>query len=85
MKKLVFVLIILTNLVIGCTPEEKPECIADADCAAATCCHASDCAAKINAPNCEGVICSMECTPYTMDCGQGRCVCENKKCIAKIS
>jgi putative hemolysin len=26
----------------------------------------------------------MDCKPGTMDCGQGSCVCENKKCSAKM-
>ena len=85
MKKFLLILIILTTLVMGCDLQEKPECITDADCAAATCCHASECVAKTNTPNCKDIFCSMECVPYSMDCGQGKCVCENKRCTAKIS
>ena len=70
MKKILFLLLLF--LVIGCTVKEKPECITDADCAAATCCHTSECVAKIKAPDCEDIFCSMECVPYTMDCGQGK-------------
>jgi len=82
MKKILVLLVLLLILIVGC--QGKKECQTNADCAAATCCHADSCVAKENAPNCEGVFCSMECKPYTMDCGQGSCVCENNKCAAKI-
>ena len=85
MKKPLILLIVLSTLIIGCAPQEPPECIANADCVPATCCHAAECVSKAKAPNCEGIFCSMECRPYTMDCGQGRCACENNKCIAKIT
>ncbi|MBW2966258.1 hypothetical protein KY342_04095 [Candidatus Woesearchaeota archaeon] len=90
MKRIIIILVILLILVVGCAdkeqpPQVKPECITNADCVAATCCHASECVAKTEAPNCKEVFCSMECRPYTMDCGQGYCACENKKCVAKIT
>ncbi len=85
MKRLLILLMILSIFIIGCVPQEPPECVINDDCVAATCCHADSCVAKEKAPNCEGVFCSMECRPYTMDCEQGRCVCENNKCAAKIA
>ena len=82
MKKILTLLILLLILIVGCQGEV--ECRTNTDCVKATCCHADSCVAKENAPDCEGVFCSMECKPYTMDCGQGSCVCENSKCVAKI-
>ena len=83
MKKLLL-LLILSVLIIGCADQGPVECRTNTDCAAATCCHADSCVAKEKAPNCEDILCSMECKPYTMDCGQGSCVCENNKCTAEI-
>jgi len=83
MKKTIIFLLLASILIIGCEQEEV-ECMIDSDCVAATCCHADSCIAKENAPDCEGVFCSMECIPYTMDCGQGRCICKDHKCIAEI-
>ncbi|MBW2984864.1 hypothetical protein KY361_07110 [Candidatus Woesearchaeota archaeon] len=59
-------------------------CTVDADCVPATCCHPSSCVPKSQAPDCEGLMCSMECAPGTMDCGQGRCMCIEGKCEAVI-
>lgn len=84
MKKLIIFLLLTSILIIGCEQEEV-ECRSNADCVPATCCHASECVAKENAPNCEGIFCSQECKPYTMDCGQGSCMCENNKCTVKFS
>ena len=43
------------------------------DCVPASCCHATECVLESDAPNCSGVLCSMECRGGTMDCGQARC------------
>ncbi len=85
MKILLIFLLIISFLLIGCADQGPVECMVNEDCVAATCCHADSCAAKENAPNCEDILCSMECRPYTMDCEQGRCVCRNHKCAAEIS
>ena len=85
MKKILILLIISSFLIIGCTDQGPVECMVNEDCVAATCCHADSCAAKENAPNCEDILCSMECRPYTMDCGQGSCICRDHKCAAEIS
>ncbi len=86
MKKiyLPIVLIVSFFLFAGCekdTSEEK-YCDLDSDCAPASCCHATSC---INTPpDCSGVMCTMECKPGTLDCGQGKCSCQNNQCVAKI-
>ena len=43
------------------------------ECVPASCCHADSCVLEENAPNCSGRICTMDCRPETMDCGQGYC------------
>ncbi len=45
----------------------------DEECVPASCCHASECVLKSEAPNCSGSFCTMSCEPETMDCGQGHC------------
>lgn len=82
------IIVTATVFLIGCStqPEEEKEqlqeCTTDADCVQNECCHASGCVSKENAPDCSGVVCSQECALNTLDCGQGRCVCENGKCWA---
>jgi len=55
-------------------------CNIDSDCAPSSCCHASSCILKSQAPDCKRAICSQVCTPGTLDCNQGSCLCKNKKC-----
>ena len=76
--------IILTSCEEGNIPEEL-KCKSDEDCVAATCCHPKACVNRGFKPDCEGIMCSMECAPGTMDCGQGRCACVNNKCTAEIT
>lgn len=59
-------------------------CARDSDCVKDSCCHAKTCTSKQNAPVCEGVICTMNCEPGTLDCG-GSCICENNQCKAQIA
>lgn len=56
------------------------ECKEDDHCVPAQCCHPTSCVPRSQAPNCEGIDCTMECRGETMDCGQGSCVCVNGKC-----
>jgi len=42
-------------------------------CVPASCCHATECVLESEAPDCSGSFCTMECSPGTMDCGQGHC------------
>jgi hypothetical protein len=65
--------------------EALPECVSDADCVPAECCHADACIHKTVAPNCTGISCTEECMPGTLDCGQGSCLCQEGKCVAKIA
>ena len=73
---------------LGCKPKieretsTSKECVTDADCVPATCCHPSNCVSINNKPNCEGIFCTQECAPNTLDCGQGSCQCIDGKCKA---
>jgi hypothetical protein len=60
----------------------KLECVNDDDCVASECCHASECVPKYKEPDCEGIFCTTECVPETMDCGQGYCACTTGVCRA---
>jgi putative hemolysin len=55
-------------------------CSSESDCVPDSCCHAKGCIAKESAPNCNGMLCSAECAPGTVDCGQASCKCVNSKC-----
>jgi hypothetical protein len=57
------------------------ECTVKKDCVEAECCHPTGCVARENAPECGGVMCTMDCAPNTMDCGQGYCDCVEGKCV----
>jgi len=49
-------------------------------CVAASCCHAVSCVWESEAPDCDGMFCTMSCEIGTMDCGQGRCGIVDGKC-----
>lgn len=77
------ILIILT----GCGTKTEPlaECSADSDCVPAQCCHPTSCTAKHNAPDCKGIFCTEDCQSGTLDCGQGKCICDYGFCAVKWS
>lgn len=56
------------------------ECFRDSDCAPAECCHPNSCVQASKKPNCEGVFCTEECVPGTMDCGCGTCARVDGRC-----
>jgi hypothetical protein len=60
------------------------ECRTDEDCVPAGCCHATACVAAARRPVCEGVMCTMDCRPGTLDCG-GSCLCQSGRCAAQLS
>lgn len=62
--------------------EKELYCDSDADCMPSICCHPNGCVNKDFANSCVGSICSAECRPGTLDCGQGSCLCVNNKCNA---
>jgi len=83
-KYLLFVVFTLAFLLSGCTMQKDAECSYDSDCVPAACCHSDSCVPASEAPSCEGIMCTMECMPDTMDCGQGSCKCIDNKCKAVL-
>jgi len=85
MKKILLILLSLMGISMfsGCTNNNNFECSSDSECVPAQCCHPTSCVPISQAPNCEGIACTMECAPGTMDCGQGSCVCVDRKCQVK--
>ena len=63
-------------------PGDDQACSADADCVPAQCCHPSTCVPASQAPDCADTMCTQECRPDTMDCGQGHCGCQDGACTA---
>ncbi|MFH2028798.1 MAG: hypothetical protein ABIJ08_06680 [Nanoarchaeota archaeon] len=88
MNKYIFYMavILLILFLAACqqTIQEDMQCNSDSDCVPSGCCHPNTCINIDHKPDCEGLSCTMDCKPGTMDCGQGRCVCENKACKAQI-
>src|SRR3989344_741492 len=46
-------------------------CSSNNDCIPASCCHATTCTNKEKAPICDRILCTQQCVPGTLDCGQG--------------
>lgn len=64
--------------------KDVKECSVNEDCVPEICCHATSCVAKEKQPNCEGIACTLNCEPETLDCGQGSCECVDNKCEVKL-
>lgn len=54
-------------------------CVADSDCAPASCCHPGSCTGKNYKPDCRGVFCTEVCSG-PLDCGAGSCACVKNQC-----
>ncbi|MCK4589002.1 MAG: hypothetical protein KAT77_01045 [Nanoarchaeota archaeon] len=83
----VFIVLVILFIVftrIGGEEVIEAECSVDADCVAATCCHASEAVPLSQAPDCADIFCTTECVPGTLDCGQGEIKCLDGKCEAII-
>lgn len=75
-KLLIFGLLVF---LVGCTPAAKV-CSVDSECVPVQCCHADEAVNKENAPDCKGILCTAECVPETLDCGQGSLQCVKGQC-----
>ena len=71
------------DLVITHITVTKISCQADADCVKDSCCHATGCVARANAPSCGQTMCTMDCQAGTMDC-HGGCSCQDGFCVAEV-
>ena len=67
------------------TEEKDVECVFDKDCVPAGCCHPNTCTGIDKAPECDGISCTMNCEPETLDCNQGACLCVENKCQAAFT
>ena len=52
------------------------------NCVPAECCHPKTCVDVGEKPICDDIYCTKECSPGTMDCGQGSCQRIEGKCQA---
>ncbi len=68
------------NIAAPSDPDTRAECRTDADCAPAACCHPAACVAVASMPRCAGIMCTGQCAPGTLDCGQAHCVCLGGRC-----
>ena len=62
------------------TNQAPVECRGDDDCVPAACCHPTTCVPVAQAPACAGVMCTRQCAPGTLDCGQAHCTCAAGRC-----
>jgi hypothetical protein len=73
--------LILSFIVSACnTIPSTKVCEINADCVPAYCCHSNEVINKDNKPDCSGVLCSAECAPDTLDCGQAKALCVEGIC-----
>ena len=83
MKK-AFILLSLLSVVfiLGCGSSfsEELQCSEDLDCVPNACCHADGTINKEFAPDCSSILCTMECVPETLDCGQADLKCIEEQC-----
>ena len=81
MKKDYFLLMMILVIVTSCTTsvQENKKCAQNSDCVPATCCHANETINKNYAKVCN-VMCTQECRPHTLDCGQGEIQCVQNGC-----
>lgn len=49
------------------------------ECVPASCCHATECVLKSEAPDCDGMMCTMVCSG-PLDCGAGHCEYVDGEC-----
>lgn len=81
---LVLIILVVAFLIYSRKEDDVKYCKVDEDCVPASCCHSNDCVNVNNKPDCKEIVCSMICSPGTMDCGQGHCICVNNECKAII-
>ncbi|MBU1973768.1 MAG: hypothetical protein KKH52_00055 [Nanoarchaeota archaeon] len=74
------ILLLLVVFLVSCSVPENKVCTADRDCVPDACCHATDTVNTANKPDCSGLLCTMNCEPGTLDCGQGEIKCLQGSC-----
>jgi hypothetical protein len=90
MSKGVFPFVLITvlialALIAGCAQNPgvntSGACSQDSDCVPNECCHPTSCILTKDKRPCN-LLCTQNCQPDTMDCGQGSCKCLNSRCEA---
>jgi hypothetical protein len=84
MKKVIMFCVLFTFMFVltSCNkaiPLEK-QCTLNSDCVPSVCCHATDSVNEDHGPDCSKTLCSLECKPGTIDCGQGAVACVEGSC-----
>jgi len=59
-------------------------CNSELDCTAEQCCHPTSAINKDFAPDCSDMVCTAECSPGTIDCGNGEIKCVKNLCLAVL-
>ena len=72
--------IVFVLIISGRNAKAEVECQTDADCVPKECCHPTSCIAKDKSQGCSIAVCTAECAPETLDCGQASCVCVSGRC-----
>ncbi len=80
MKRIFFGLFLVSLFFLASCTDAQKSCALDSDCVSTTCCHATDAINQEFGPNCAGQLCSQECAPNTLDCGQGEIKCVEGEC-----
>ena len=71
----------VNNLTNNSSNIDSSSCSQESDCVPAPFCHPTYCINK-NEVKPNNMLCTQECKPNTLDCGQGSCSCVNNKCRA---
>ncbi|HLC52253.1 MAG TPA: hypothetical protein VJI98_03365 [Candidatus Nanoarchaeia archaeon] len=81
-----WVILVITIFLVSCTSQvqSNKQCAVDNECVPAVCCHAKDTVNQANAPDCSAILCSLECEPGTLDCGQGGLACVEGACTVVL-
>jgi len=77
---IVFLVYANQNFGVDYEIKESLKCESDDDCVPEICCHAATCVHVSEKPDCENMLCTMECVSGTMDCGGGGCGCVKGYC-----
>ena len=84
---IIFLVIVLIAIVVYAVNGDFNEdeiigCLVDSECVPSSCCHSESCVLVGDAPECNDIFCSQECSG-PLDCGAGDCGCVDKKCVIK--
>ena len=78
---IILLIVVLAILIFFIVKNKNKDvgCKIDSDCVPGGCCHPSSCVLKEEAPVCDLVVCTQECSG-PLDCGAGSCGCVDGNC-----